>query len=79
MGLAMWLAFLIWLLHRPPPVRLGTPWGIAVVLMFALVLTNWATAFLGTGTLSSIPGSVLLLIQMGVLARVREVTASGAR
>jgi hypothetical protein len=72
-GLGLWLAFLVWLLHRPPPLRLDVPWGMGVVFMFALVLTNWLTAFIGSGTLSSIPGSVLLLTQMGVLVRVREV------
>jgi len=77
-GMGLWLAFLVWLLHRPPPVRLDVPWGLAAVFMYALVLTNWLTAFIGSGTLSSIPGSVLLLTQMGVLVRIREVT-TGAR
>lgn len=76
-GLGLWLAFLVWLLHRPPPLMLGTPWGIAVVLMYAMVLTNWVTAFIGSGTLSSVPGAVMLLMQMGILARVREVTTGG--
>jgi hypothetical protein len=39
--------------------------------MYALCLTNWATAFIGTGTLSAIPGSVLLLTMMGVLVGAR--------
>ena len=43
-----------------------------VDLSRALVLTDWATAFIGTGLLSSIPGSVLLLTQMGILLRLRE-------
>lgn len=72
-GLGLWVGFLIWLLHRPPPVRFAVPWGFGVVLMFALVLTNWGTAFIGAGTLSAIPASVLLLTQMGVLLRVRLV------
>lgn len=72
-GLALWLSFLVWLLHRPPPIRLDVPWGFGIVFMYALVLINWMTAFIGAGTLSAIPGSVLLLTQMGVLARVREV------
>jgi hypothetical protein len=72
-GLALWLAFLLWLLHRPPPVRLGVPWGAGIVLMYALVVTSWAIAFIGAGTLSSIPGSVMLLAQMGVLVRVRAI------
>ena len=74
-GLGLWLAFLGWLLCRPPPHRLDTGWGFGVVFMFALAVTNWATAFFGAGTLSAIPGSVLMLTQMGVLARVRAVAA----
>lgn len=77
-GLVGWVAFLVWVFHRPPPVMLGAPWGLGVVLMFALCATNWATAFVGTGSLSAIPMSVLLLAQMGVLLRVREVRASWA-
>jgi len=75
-GLGLWLVFLGWHLHRPPPARLDVPWGLGIVFMYALVTTNWLTAFIGAGTLSSVPGSVLLLTQMGVLVRVREVTAS---
>jgi hypothetical protein len=78
-GLGLWVAFLVWLLHRPPPLRLDTEWGLGVMMMYALVFTTWATAFIGTGMLSSVPGSALLLIQMGVLARVREVTTEGRR
>jgi hypothetical protein len=77
-GLLAWLAFLVWLFHRPPPVRLGVPWGLGVVLMYSLTLTNWATAFIGSGSLSAIPMSVMLLIQMGILIRVREVQAAWA-
>ena len=73
-GLAAWLAFLGWVLLRPPPTRLESRWGLALVLMYALVFTTWATAFIGTGMLSSIPGSVLLLTQMGMLIRVREAS-----
>lgn len=73
MGLGGWLVFLGWLFSRPPPLRLGMGWGLGVVLMYALTLTNWSTAFIGTGTLASIPGSVLLLTQMGILVRVREI------
>jgi len=73
-GLFLWLAFLVWLLHTPPPCRLDVPWGFGVVFMYALVLVNWLTAFIGAGTLSAVPGSVLLLVQMGVLVRVQEVT-----
>jgi hypothetical protein len=74
-GLSLWLAFLIWLFRYPPPVRFRARWGLGVVLMHSLTLTNWATAFIGTGTLAAIPMSVLLLAQMGVLIRVRDIAS----
>jgi hypothetical protein len=77
-GLGLWLAFLAWVFTRPPPVRFRAPWGGGVVLMFALALAVWGTAFLGAGVLSSIPGSVLLLAQVGVLLRVRAVAEGRA-
>ena len=73
-GLGLWLVFILWLLRRPPPLRLGVPWGLGMMLMFALCSTNWATAFIGAGTLSSIPASVLLLVQMGILIQARTLT-----
>jgi hypothetical protein len=71
-GLFGWLAFLAWLLIRPPRPRFAVPWQLGAVLMYSLVLTNWATAFIGAGTLSAVPGSVLLLTQMGILVAVRK-------
>lgn len=71
-GLFGWLAFLGWIYARPPAPRFRVPWQIGAVLMYALTLTNWATAFIGTGTLSAVPGSVLLLTQMGVVLTVRQ-------
>jgi hypothetical protein len=71
-GLSLWIVFLIWLFRWPPPLRLGARWGLGLVLMYSLTLTNWATAFIGTGMLSAVPASVILLAQMGVLLRVRE-------
>ncbi len=70
-GLGLWLAFLVWFLHRPPRLRLQTPWGFGAMMMYALIATNWATAIIGSGTLSSIPCSVMLLAQMGILLRLR--------
>jgi hypothetical protein len=71
-GLIGWLAFLGWIYARPPAVRFRVPWQTGVLLMYALSLTNWATAFIGTGTLASVPGAVLLLTQMGVVITVRR-------
>ena len=41
------------------------------MFMYSLTLACWATAFIGTGILTSIPGTFLLLTQMGVLVTVR--------
>ncbi len=77
LGLGLWCGFLVWLLHRPPPNRPGVPWGTGVTVMYAVVFVTWATAFLGAGTLSAVPGSAMLLAQMGILCRVREVQVGG--
>jgi len=70
-GLGGWLAFLVWLFIRPPPARSAVPWRLGLVMMYSLALASWVSAFIGAGTLSSIPASVLLLTQMGVLVGVR--------
>jgi hypothetical protein len=70
-GLILWLALLVHLYARPPAPRFAVPWRYGLVMMYAVTLVSWATAFIGTGTLSSIPGSVFLLVQMGLLARHR--------
>jgi hypothetical protein len=77
-GLGLWVGFIVWLFYRPPPYRLSATWGLGVMIMFALAATNWATAFIGTGTLSSVPGSVMLLTTMGVLVRVRSAERGGS-
>jgi hypothetical protein len=68
-GLGLWLAFLGWLAVRVPPAAFAVPWQLGRLLMYAVVLSSWGTAFIGTGTLSSVPASVLLLAMMGVLAQ----------
>jgi hypothetical protein len=70
-GLGGWLAFLVWLFIRPPPSLRPAPWRLGVVLMYSLALSSWVSAFVGAGVLSSVPGTVLLLTQMGVLVGVR--------
>jgi hypothetical protein len=71
-GLALWVTFLVWLYIRPPAARLKARWGLGILLMYSLTVTNWATAFIGSGTMSAIPMSILLLTQMGILVRVRS-------
>jgi hypothetical protein len=40
--------------------------------MYSLTLSFWMTAFIGTGLLAAIPGTVMMLAQMGVLVTVRN-------
>jgi len=71
-GLLLWAGFLSWLFF-PPPTR-PTPHKQAVAgLLYAATFVTWATASIGTGTLTSIPGSMLLLLQMGLVARWRSL------
>ncbi|HEX8439463.1 hypothetical protein [Archangium sp.] len=70
-GLMLWLCFLGWLATRLPPRRRGAP-VVADRMMWVSMLVMWMTAFLGTGTLSSIPGSALLLLWMGAVVGMRR-------
>jgi hypothetical protein len=72
LGLAGWLGLLVWLYVRPPSARSRSPWWLGVVLMYSLTLVCWATAFIGTGILTAVPGTFLLMTQMGLLIAVRS-------
>lgn len=69
-GLVLWIGFLIWLHARPPSMKTSQGQS-AAGLFYAATFVSWATAAIGTGTLTSIPGSFLLLLQMGAVARWR--------
>jgi len=71
-GLGGWLALLGCLYGRPPLARPPAHWRLGVVFMYSLTLAFWMTAFIGTGILTSIPGTFLLLTQMGILVVVRN-------
>jgi hypothetical protein len=71
-GLFAWLAFLGWLLFRPPRPLLNAPWQLGAIFIYSITLTSWATALIGTGLTVAIPGAVLTFLQMGVLLQVRE-------
>jgi hypothetical protein len=69
-GLAIWIGFIVWALVRRPP-QLSRDWLLGANIMRAFVLVSWATAFIGTGMLTAIPATTLLLLQMGILGRSR--------
>jgi hypothetical protein len=66
-GLLLWVSFLLWIITRPAP-REREQWYLARWLARFLCLVSFATAVLGTGTLTSIPGTGLLLMYCGWIA-----------
>lgn len=76
-GLGLWLGFLIWLFASPPKASVDCTWTIAMIIAYSLCLATWLTGFIGTGALSAIPGTVLMLVQMGLLARIRDQSEEG--
>lgn len=77
LGLGLWVAFIGATLAQYP--RAKTPWLVARRLIWTLVGMLWATAFIGTGMLTSIPSTTLLLVFMGVLWGPLSVRARSPR
>lgn len=77
-GLLLWVLFLGWIFTRLPPRRRGGSL-VAERMMWATVLVMWGTAFIGTGTLSSIPGTSLLLLWMGIVVGTRRPAPAAPR
>ena len=64
-GLVLWLAFLGWLFSRARVVFTPGPWSTSRRLIWFLVMFNFATAWIGTGLLTSIPGTLFLILGAG--------------
>jgi hypothetical protein len=63
-GLALWLAFLLWLFTRRPP-RDAHDWFVGRRLVWLSCVASFATGMIGIGLFTSIPGTTLLLIGVG--------------
>jgi hypothetical protein len=69
-GLFIWLGFIAWTVTRKwTPV--APEWVVTTRISRIFVTVMWATAFIGTGMLTAIPATALLLLQMGILGRSR--------
>jgi hypothetical protein len=74
-GVLVWTGFLLWLFTRTPPSH--ESWFLGRRLMRIAGAVAFASGLLGTGMLTSIPGTALLLLTMGWVA-VPEVDAGDA-
>lgn len=70
MGLLLWALFLGWILLRLPG-RSADPRATARWAMWGLVLGTLLSAQVGTGTFTAIPGTMLLMLALGVLGKAR--------
>jgi hypothetical protein len=71
-GLILWLAFLVWAAYRAWPSAFGRQvLGPAGIAMEVVCLFTFLFATIGTGTLTSIPGTAICLLGLGwILERV---------
>jgi hypothetical protein len=65
-GLFLWLAFILTTIATAPNVRSG-PWRLGWRLSRVTVALYFGTAFIGTGLLTAIPGTCMLLFMTGWL------------
>jgi hypothetical protein len=64
-GLLMWVSFVIWVCTRFRTAFAKGPWSPSRRLVWCLVMISLATAFLGTGAFTSIPGTLLMVLGIG--------------
>jgi len=77
-GLVMWIGFILWALTRPP-LRRSDPWSVPQWLARLFCATAFATGSLGTGLLTGIPYTSVLMLFCGWLAVPQEDVALRAR
>ncbi len=64
-GLVLWLSFVVWFAFRIKTAFAKGPWASTRQLVWCLAAIGLATGWLGTGLLTSIPGTVLLIMGIG--------------
>lgn len=73
-GLACWLAFVCWVFTRRDSARID-PWRLGKLLARYSCLAFVLTGFIGTGLMTAIPSSAVLLMTLGWLANPMVQTA----
>lgn len=66
-GLCLWVAFIVWAFTRRTT-RRTDEWFIGRRLLWVVCASFFATGMIGTGLLTSIPGTALLLVGLGWVA-----------
>lgn len=75
-GLALWMGFIVWFLGRSPGVFKKGPWATSRRLTWGLSIVGLITGMIGTGLLTAIPATAILLLGMGFVATPMRVEAS---
>jgi hypothetical protein len=75
-GLLLWLGFVAWVCSRFRTAFAAGPWAPSRRLVWCLVMISLGTAFLGTGTLTSIPATLLMILGIGWTAVPETPSAS---
>ena len=75
LGLIAWIAFIVWLLIKAWPRRRDS-WYVARLLLWGGLSFSFASAPVGTGLLTSIPGTTLVFLASGwLIGRARAGSA----
>jgi len=77
-GLLLWLGFLGWFFQRGRIAFSPGAWAIPRKLLFCYVAIGFGTAWIGTGLLTSIPATVMLLIAAGFVVMPPEALQSNS-
>ncbi len=64
-GLLLWVGFVGWFLSRAKVAFAKGPWSNSRRMAWCLCAFSFATAWIGTGILTAIPGTVFLVLSMG--------------
>ena len=64
-GLLIWVSFIVWFLFRLPIAFKKSRWMPTRRLVWCLAVTDLGTALIGLGLLTSIPGTLLLMLGVG--------------
>ena len=67
-GLALWIAFLLWFITRRNHIGAREPWAVGRRIAWVACVCCFASGFLGVGMLLSIPQSTMFLMCLGWVA-----------